>query len=213
MLIKCGSCESENEAKNFCGDCGNVLAKADVEYESVLKEISTLAKSAVVEEAAPVAVETPAEEAPTEPVQEVQTEVAVVEALIKGQQAIMEKISSLVAEVSGVREGNVALAKATHLLMMKASVPPVQQASRVGAKSQLRAVEVTEKVLSGEAPAPEPELRGHALMAKCLVAREGGRLTAHDISSLNFWTNRNASIKDVASIDEDLANRISSAIS
>lgn len=204
--VKCEACETESDPTNFCGDCGNVLAKADVEYEATLKEIAGLAKASVEE--VPTLVSAP-EEAPTE-VEPPSDELTLVQSLLRGQEAIVEKIQGLISEITDVKTGNMALAKATHLLMLKAAVPPVQAPQRAGARSQLRAVEVVDKVVGVET---EQEVRGAALMAKCMVARESGKLTSADIGAVNFWTNRNASLSDVAKVDDELAGRIASAIS
>lgn len=209
--VKCDACETESDPKNFCGDCGNVLAKADVEYEATLKEIAGLAKAAVDDpEPAPAPEPEPEPEVEAEADADADAELSLVQSLLRGQEAILEKIQNLVAEITDVKTGNMALAKATHLLMLKAAVPPVQVTQRAGARSQLRAVEVIEKAPAIDA---EPEVRGHALMAKCLVAKDAGRLNSSDIGAVNFWTNRNASLSDLAKVDEDLASRVASAIS
>lgn len=227
-MAKCTACAVEQPTENhFCGQCGGAMPTDEAELDSLMIELAKpLAKSTATAVQAPT-------DADEELLNETGDDVAAIAATSDAPDFVMAK--ALVDRLNLVgRQNKQILAAASSSdpalservgIMSKAlallgrfrasqATPSAPEAPR-GPRSAIagtRTVQVMQKAVSGGVEGEAHGPRGHVLMAKALTAKSAGRLSASEITRLNFFTNRNASLDDVAKIDEPLAERVAAAI-
>lgn len=236
-MAKCVACAGDQPANNkFCGGCGEAMPTSETELEQMMADLAApiggqMAKS-TTGDAGDAAAETAGDDLLNETGDDVAAAAAASDAPdLTMAKALVDRLNLVGrqnreilrrsnAGDAAVRDRMGLMSKAFAALIGRvrgiAAAPAVEQPK--GARSVLaggRQVKVLAKNTAASEAAAQQEnvVRGQGLMAKAMAAKGAGKaISTDDIARLNFFTNRNASLDDIAQVDEGLAERVAVAI-